>query len=247
MRQPATILTTSILSAAIVILLVKILLPIGFFSSQIQSLIRKIGDDIGKNVTQQILTHTAAGGGDDSPATVRGGSIIARAPAPGIWQPVGMSTNLYSATVGKGTITISGQVISTNVTTPNGSWRVVITGRDKDGLVDATRSHGFVLCSEANCVAGSPSTVDTNLYLKIVDNQYDQFAMPDISDEAEPAVGGGGRVSRHRWAFHNASPSCNGSRKCDYISEVLVFTNPDPATPTYQTQCYNSACSVAIK
>jgi hypothetical protein len=201
--------------------------------------------------------HNRTVSGKDTPVSVRGGSIVARAHAGDGWTPVPHTTDEYMADVlkedgtpaNKGSISISGQGLKDRTYTPSKSWVICIRGRVTGGQFDTdngnppscTNKHGFELCSNIACDYGNQIEPTNHIYLKLLDPN-DKFVPPPIDDDPAAQTSG----NRHRWAFQNNTPKCD---RCDHISDII----PDPVTDPnitkpgkVQIQCKNSACEIKI-
>ena len=144
---------------------------------------------IASDVTQIVETALAAklvASADDSPVTVRGGSIIAsvdnndwapdNAANPSYWTAqVNDKTKIYVSRKGHK----SKQVLPSAM-----DWVILINSRDVNGNDPDDGKHGLRICSKQDCSTGTAiSNNDPNVYLFLINPADDIFIPPDINDD----------------------------------------------------------------
>jgi hypothetical protein len=189
---------------------------------------------------------------DDSPVTVRGGSISAWTKDSGHWQsfngvPAGTRDNAYWTAIPdasyKQHILIEDQGLKVVEISESTAWEIDVNDRDSNGNPTILTS-GIKLCSEEptkdrttgnyTCPQGPASDV-AKIYMLVMDVNLDELHHDigideDSKDDDHP----------NNVTFHRKDASCP---KCEYASFITITPSTGFQTPY---RCHDSGCAVGL-
>ena len=176
---------------------------------------------------------------NDSPVTVRGGSVVVHSPQGTSWTPYGTSSNIYMMQLPSGHAATLVDLNGADATTGNPAgeyqlgistnWKILMTFRQKDGKTE-DQSKTLQICTGFN---GSTCTVDSNpagstIYL--------------IGDGTGTFSDAG--LDRPGMRYDRPCPSSDAHPdRCNHIHNITV-TSYSGSSPSYH--CQDGQCSMGI-
>jgi hypothetical protein len=185
-----------------------------------------------------------AAGADDSPVTVRGGSVTLRAEH-GFNCPAGlcMATNDSISVADKQVIALDGVQLDNSTSTtlppytlnPKMNWELMLTFRKDSKPYVEDPDHFLKICSDPKCNTSTP-LVGSQLYLvtdtSTEDNTSFAWGTPDIDESTG--------VTFHRTKCGTTSES--GESPCNHIHHVIYTSNGTSSRYT----CKHAQCDIGI-